>query len=134
MELHLNIIGVLLMLLALIHIPFPKYFKWKEELSSLSLINKQMMEVHTFFIGLTVFLMGILSFTMANELVNTYFGRIISLGMGIFWGFRLVFQLFVYSPKLWKGRTFETVIHIIFTLLWIYLSFVYLKIFFDPAT
>tara|TARA_R110000737_G_scaffold217581_1_gene233983 strand:- start:720 stop:905 length:186 start_codon:yes stop_codon:yes gene_type:complete len=48
MEVHLKIIGVLLMALALVHIIFPKYFNWKEELKSLSLINKQMMTIHTF--------------------------------------------------------------------------------------
>jgi hypothetical protein len=60
MHLHLKIIGILLIGLALIHIVFPKYFKWDKELGSLSLINRQLMTVHTFFIALTVFLMGLL--------------------------------------------------------------------------
>ena len=49
MSLQIQIIGVLLMLLALIHIGFPKYFKWKLELKSLSLINKQKIIVHPFY-------------------------------------------------------------------------------------
>ena len=57
MEPHLKAIGILLMALASVHIIFPKYFNWKEELRALSLINRQMMLVHTFFIVLTVFLM-----------------------------------------------------------------------------
>ena len=48
MELLLKIIGGLLVLLAAIHIAFPKYFDWKVQLSSLSLINREMMYVHTF--------------------------------------------------------------------------------------
>ena len=60
MELHLNIIGVILILLAVVHIFFPRYFEWKEELKALSLINRQMMIVHSFFIALIVFLMGLL--------------------------------------------------------------------------
>jgi hypothetical protein len=126
MEVHLKIIGILLMILASIHIFFPKYFKWKEELKSLNTINKQMMLVHTFFIALIVFLIGLLCLTSAADLTQTKFGKTISLGLGIFWTTRLVFQLFVYSPKLWKGKTFETTIHILFTLLWTYLSFVFL--------
>jgi hypothetical protein len=49
MEIHFKIIGVLLIALALAHIVFPKYFNWDKELKSLSLINRQMMTVHTFF-------------------------------------------------------------------------------------
>ncbi|KAA3622434.1 MAG: hypothetical protein DWP94_08290 [Flavobacterium sp.] len=133
MELQLKIIGTLLMLLALIHIPFPRYFKWKDELKGLSLMNNQMMRVHTFFIALTVFLMGLLCFTSASELVHTSLGRKISLGIGIFWTIRLFIQLFVYSSKLWWGKVFETAMHLIFTLLWVYLSFVFLKVYFMPA-
>ena len=51
MILHFKVIGTLLMGLALVHIIFPKYFNWKEELKSLSLINRQMMTIHTFFIS-----------------------------------------------------------------------------------
>jgi len=126
MEIHFKIIGILLMILALAHIFFPKYFKWKEELKSLSLINRQMMTVHTFFIAFVVFLMGLLCLTSTIDLTQTNLGKTISLGFGIFWATRLFFQFFVYSPKLWKGKTFETIIHILFSLLWIYLSGVFL--------
>ena len=130
MELHLKIIGSLLMLLALFHIPFPKYFQWKKNLESLTLINRQMMKTHTFFIALTVFLMGLLCISSSHELINTVLGRRIALGLGIFWIVRLLFQLFVYSSKLWRGKKFETSIHVLFTLFWCYLSFVFIKIYF----
>ncbi len=129
MELHLKIIGTLLSLLAFIHIGFPKYFNWKTELKSLSLINKQMMAVHTFFIALVVFLIGLLCLTSSNELVHTSLGKKISLGLGVFWILRLVFQLFVYSPKLWKGKKFETTMHIVFTFFWIYMSTLFFMIY-----
>ena len=118
------------MVLALIHIPFPKYFKWKLELKHLSLINKQMMTSHTFFIALTVFLMGLLCLTSAEEIINTDLGRKIALGLGVFWSIRLFFQFFIYSTKLWKGKVFETTIHIIFSALWTYLSVIFLMIYF----
>ncbi|MGY8909704.1 MAG: hypothetical protein ACKVIG_07580 [Flavobacteriales bacterium] len=130
MSLQIQIIGVLLMLLALIHIGFPKYFKWKLELKSLSLINSQMMTTHTFFIALTVFLMGLLCVTSSTELIETTLGKKISLGLGIFWLIRLFFQMFVYSSLLWKGKKFETTMHILFTLFWIYMSSLFLLIYF----
>lgn len=127
MEIHFKIIGFLLMTLALIHIPFPKYFKWEEDLKSLSLMNRQMMTVHTFFIALTVFLMGALCLTSTTELIETKLGKTICFGFGIFWTIRLFIQFFVYSPKLWKGKKFETIVHVVFSILWSYLSFVFLK-------
>lgn len=128
MEIHYKIIGVLLMALALVHVIFPKYFKWKEELKSLSLINRQMMTVHTFFIALVVFLMGLLCLTSTTDLIETKLGKTISLGLGIFWSTRLFIQFFGYSTELWKGKTFETIVHILFSLLWTYLSVVFLWI------
>ena len=131
MILQLQIIGVLLMFLALIHVGFPKYFKWKIELKSLSLINSQMMTTHTFFIALTVFLMGLLCFTSSTELIETTLGKRISLGLGVFWLIRLFFQMFVYSSLLWKGKKFETTMHILFTLFWVYMSSLFLLIYFN---
>jgi hypothetical protein len=130
MEIHLNIIGILLIILALGHIIFPSYFNWEKELKSLSLINRQMMTTHTFFIALTVFLIGLLSLTSSKELIETHLGKKISLGFGIFWTIRLGFQFFGYSSKLWKGKTFETIMHLLFSIFWTYLSIVFLMIYF----
>ncbi len=125
MHLHLKIIGILLVALSLVHIVFPRYFNWAKELGSLSLVNRQIMTVHTFFIALTVFLIGLLCLTSPNELIDTKLGKRISLGLGIFWTIRLFIQVFGYSSKLWKGKTFETSVHILFTFLWSYLSFIF---------
>lgn len=126
MEIHFRIVGVLLILLAIIHIAFPKYFNWKEELKPLSLINKQIMVVHTFFIGLVVFLMGVLCLISTKSLIQTKLGHTLTLGLFVFWIIRLFFQLFVYSSKLWKTKTFETTIHIVFIIFWTYISGVFL--------
>lgn len=128
MEIQLKIIGAILILLALIHSVFPKYFHWEKELALLSLVNKQMMKVHTLFIALTLLLMGILCITSTKELITTNLGKQISLGFGIFWGVRLFIQFFGYSTKLWRGKTFETIVHIIFTILWTYLTWTFIKI------
>lgn len=125
MQIHFQIIGILLLTLAFIHLIFPKYFKWKEDLKPLSLINKQMMTIHTFFIALVVFLMGLLCFTSSSDLVETKLGKTVSLGLAIFWSLRLLTQFFGYSSKLWKGKLFETLVHILFTGLWIYLSLIF---------
>ena len=34
-------------------------------------------------------------------------------------------KFFVYSPKLWLGKPFETIVHLIFSLFWIYLTIIF---------
>lgn len=130
MYINLKIIGILLVLLALIHLFFSKYFKWKTDLNSLSLINRQMMITHTFFIAFIVLLMGFLCLTSATELIETNLGKKVSFGLGLFWSTRLFFQYFVYSKQLWKGKKLETFIHVLFSILWIYFSITFFIIYF----
>src|SRR5882724_6232488 len=104
MELHLKIIGFIFVSLALLHVFFPRYFNWKEDLQPLSLINRQMMYIHMFFIAVSVLLVGLLCLTASNELTHTRLGARISLGLFIFCGLRLLLQFFGYPPRLWKGK------------------------------
>ena len=129
MEQHIEIIGVILMVLAFVHVVFPKYFDWASDLGSISLINRQMMYVHTFFIALGVLLMGLLCLVSAKEIAGTMLGHKLALGMAIFWTFRLVIQFFGYSPDLWKGKGFETGMHILFSGLWVYISVVFFAVY-----
>ncbi len=130
MILHLKIIGLILIALSFAHAGFPKHFKWADECGSLSLINRQMMYIHTFFLALGLFLMGLLCLTSATEIIETELGKKLALGLGIFWGLRWLFQFFVYSSENWKGKKFETAIHILFSLVWTYITAVFLLIYF----
>src|SRR5690349_4725123 len=130
MELHLKIIGACLIVLGLVHAIFPRQFNWKEELRSLSNINREMMYVHTFFIAVMLLLVGILCLTSSKEIVETTLGKRISLGLGIFWIARLYIQFFGYSSETWKGKSFETIVHVLFSIFWTYLSVVFIMIYF----
>lgn len=125
LELNLTIIGALLIALALLHGIFPRYFNWKEELAGLSLINRQMMQVHSFFLALALFLIGLLCLQSARLLVSTPLGKQVCLGLGIFWGVRLLVQFVGYSAKTWRGKRLETVVHVLFIVFWSYLSLVF---------
>ena len=92
-------------------------------------MNRQMMYVHAFFIALVIFLMGLLCLTSAAELTTTTIGKRISSGLGIFWITRLLIQFFGYSSLLWKGKTFETTVHILFSILWTYISSVFILVY-----
>jgi hypothetical protein len=131
MEVYLKITGFLLISLAMVHIVFPKYFNWKNELGTLSLINRQMMYIHTFFIALVLLLMGVLCLTSSKEIMTTELGNRLCLGFAIFWAIRLFIQFFGYSSDLWKGKKFEGAIHILFSFIWLYFSVVFFWLYFS---
>ena len=128
MKLQLEVIGGLLVVLALLHAAFGWYFDWRREFAVVSLLNRQMMYVHTFFVAFAVLLMGVLCLTSAAELLGTPLGRRVALGFGIFWLARLLIQFFGYSAVLWRGKRFETIIHVLFAFFWTYLSVVFLLV------
>ena len=125
MILQVKIIGILLIALSLMHLVFPKYFAWKEELIRLSLMNRQLMYVHTFFIAFAVLLMGILCVGSSEDIVQTALGKRIAFGFSVFWAARLFIQFFGYSSLLWKGKKFETGVHIFFSFLWLYFTVIF---------
>jgi hypothetical protein len=125
MILHLKIAGGLLVLLGMLHVGFPRYFRWRKGFASVSLINREMMYFHTFFLALIVLLMGVLCLLSAEDLARTHLGHQIDLGLALFWMIRLVIQFFGYSSAHWRGKRFETLVHVLFSILWIYLTAIF---------
>jgi uncharacterized membrane protein YGL010W len=122
-RLHLQIIGLLQILLALAHLTFPSRFKWKEDFSKVSLLNRQMFYVHAFFLCLTLVLFGLLNLACTDELLTGgRLSRLVLGGIATFWVIRWVFQFFVYDKRLWRGNRMNTVIHGFFALLWTYFA------------
>ncbi|RYE20278.1 MAG: hypothetical protein EOP51_18180 [Sphingobacteriales bacterium] len=130
MELHLKTIGICLIALSLVHTIFPRQFKWKVELASLSDVNRGMMYVHTFFIATLLLLVGTLCIAASHNITHSSLGRTISLGLGIFFFLRLLAQFFGYSSKTWRGKTFETIVHILFSIFWAYVTVIFFLIYF----
>lgn len=125
-KIHLILAGALQIALALFHFTLPGRFQWHEDLARLSLLNRQIFWVHTFFIMLVLVLFGLLSIFGAKELVRpTSLSRMVLAGITFFWVARLFCQFFVYSPELWRGNTLFTVAHVLFSLLWAYFIFAY---------
>ena len=126
LAIHLQIVGILLILLGLSHVFFNRYFQWERELATVSLLTRQVFFVHSFFIGLVVALFGALSFFYADALLQpTRLNRAILAGMAMFWLCRLLAQFFAYDSAIWRGDRFRTFMHVAFALLWCYVSAAY---------
>ena len=125
-ELHIRIAGALQLALAIAHIPFPRWFKWREDLAKLSLLNRNIFIVHDTFIVLMLILFGILSVFAPSALLEpARMALYACIALTIFWLLRLYAQWFIYSPHLWRGHRGRTAIHFSITLLWIYLTAAY---------
>lgn len=125
-EFHLKLAGIALIVLGLSHAVFGPRFQWKEELGRISLLNRQIFYVHTFFIALVVVLLGILALFYTKELLTpSPLARVVLSGILFFWVCRLLIQFFVYDASLWKGNRFNTRMHVLFSFLWLYLVCVF---------
>jgi hypothetical protein len=126
LHIHLQIVGILLMLLGLSHIFFNRFFRWEQELVAVSLLTRQVFFVHNFFIGLTVMLGGAASFFCANALLRPdTLSRAVLSGMATFWLCRLLAQFVGYDSAIWRGDRFRTFMHIACSLLWCYVTATY---------
>jgi hypothetical protein len=123
---QIRIVGALLMLLGLSHAFFNRYFGWERELATVSLFTRRVFFVHTFFIGLGVTLSGAGSLLYADALLRPgALSRAVLAGLAAFWLCRLFTQFFVYDASIWRGDRFRTAMHIVFSLLWIYVTATY---------
>lgn len=120
---HLRVVGVLMALLAIVNLFVPGRFNWREELSRVSLLNRQIFQAHTIFIVLTIVLMSALFLTCAEALLEpTRLSRAVLIGLTAFWGLRMLMQWFFYSPRVWRGNPLHTAMHGVFSLAWIYVT------------
>jgi hypothetical protein len=123
---HLRIVGILLLALALLNTRLSKHFGWREELVRVSLLTRQVFEVHSFFIIFVLAMMGAVAAFFPDALVErTQLAGIVALGALAFWTARFLFQFFVYDPRLWRGDRFRTAAHVFFSVLWAYFVLVF---------
>ena len=126
LEVHLRIAGALLLLLAAVHPFFPKRLGWRDDLAKLTLLNRQIFLVHVGFIVLTLVLFGALALFFAGDLVApSRLATAVLAGLTLFWGLRLLTQQLIYDRSHWRGNRRNTILHILASLLWTYLTIVF---------
>lgn len=122
-EWHLRTIGVLMLVTACVHALFPRWFRWREELPRLGLLNRQIFVVHTLFVVLILVLLGLLLLVHAGAMLKAgELGRDIFLGLALFWAIRLLVQLWFYDRSLWRGHRPKTILHIALVMLCLYFA------------
>lgn len=124
--LHLRLTGVVMASLVVVNLVVPGRFHWREEMSRLSLVNRQIFQAHSVFLVLTLALFAALLLTCAPALLEpTRLSRAVLFGLTVFWGLRMLMQWCFYSPLIWRGHRFNTVMHYTFSVVWVYVTTVF---------
>lgn len=122
-DFHLRVVGALMLVLAIVHAFFPRWFGWREDLAKLSLINRQIFVVHTLFVVVVLAMLGVLMIFYANPLLRSgEVGRAVFFGLGVFWAIRLVVQIWYYKSELWRGHRGKTGLHVLAVALCLYFT------------
>ncbi len=123
---HLRIVGVIMAALVVVNVFVPRRFHWGEELARLSLLNRQIVQAHAVFLILTLAMFSVLLLAGSEALLEpTRLSRLVLAGLTGFWGLRMLMQWFFYSPDIWRGHRFNTVMHGVFSVVWIYVTTVF---------
>ena len=121
-------IALLQLAVAFLNLFLVPLLKWREDLLRAPLLLREVFQVHTWFISITLTLFAVLTFRFAPEFtshrdsVATWLGA----GIGMFWLIRAVLQVTYYSRSHWRGRLGLTAIHIALLLLYGGMAAVYL--------
>jgi hypothetical protein len=97
--------GGLQLLIASANIVLPKKLAYRENLSRVSPIVRQVFIVHSVYIVLLLVAFALLCFLFASELAGASgIGRFLSGLLAVFWLLRAVIQIFYYDPEVKAGN------------------------------
>ena len=91
----------------------PKMLGWREAIARMPLLVREVFWVHTWFIGLTCGIFGLITWVFAPDLAHPAHEmmRWFSFAIGLFWAIRCVMQWTYYSSSHWRGLLDKTVAH-----------------------
>ena len=120
---NLRAVGVFMGALALLNLFVPRHLRWREDLERVSLVNRQIFEVHALFLVLILAMFSALLLTSSDALLEpSRLSRLMLGGLTIFWGARMLVQWFYYSPALWRGNRVNTAVHLLSSMGWTYMT------------
>lgn len=107
--------AVLQAVVAILNLRLAHWMKWKDELSRLSPLLREVFNVHSWFISLTLIIFAILTWRFSSEMSagTNRLSAWLAGAIGVFWAVRSVIQWAYYSPGHWRGNARRTLIHIV---------------------
>jgi small-conductance mechanosensitive channel len=120
-QVHLRIVGVLLLGIAALGAYVPRHFAWGRDIAPLPLLTRQVFVIHCAFITLVLVLLGVLLAGFAPALLAPGpLPRALLVGLLVMWTARMLAQWFFYDPRLWRGIPLNTAMHVLFSGIYAY--------------
>jgi len=101
--------GVFNLGFVIFHLMFWRLFRWREDLASLTLINRSVMQILNLCVTFVFLAMAYVSFFHRPELVQTSLGKTILVAFSLFWFLRMVEQVVFFGVKTKVSATFTLV-------------------------
>lgn len=84
---------------AVFHIFIWKLFDWKRDLSSLTFINRNVMQILNLRLVFVFFAFAYISFFHAGDLITTGIGKVLLIAIALFWFGRAIEQIVFFKLK-----------------------------------
>lgn len=113
LELFLRLAAFAQLGVALLNLFLIRIMKWERDLASAPLLIREVFQIHTYFISITLAIFGTLTWRFAAEIATAAHPLCIwlAIGIGFFWSVRSVMQWSHYSASHWRSDRGRTVIH-----------------------
>ena len=113
LELFLRLAALAQLGVALLNLFLIRIMKWKRDLVSAPLLIREVFQIHTYFISITLAIFGVLTWRFAAEMATAAHPLCIwlAIGIGCFWSVRSIMQWSHYSASHWRNNSLRTVIH-----------------------
>ena len=113
LELLLRLAALAQLGVALLNLSLIRIMKWERDLISAPLLIREVFQIHTYFISITLAIFGTLTWRFAGEFAAAAQPLCVwlAIGIGCFWSVRSVMQWSHYSASHWRGDRLRTLIH-----------------------
>jgi hypothetical protein len=120
LNLILQIAGVAQFGIALLNLFLPRILGWKEDLTRMPLLLREVFQIHAWFISITLGIFAVMTWRFAREMATGTNDalRWFAVGVGSFWAIRTVLQVTYYSSSHWRGQPGRTAIHVVLLVLY----------------
>jgi len=105
-ETLIKLAGYYNILLIIFHVMFWRIFNWREDLKTLSFLNKAIMQVLNISLTLVFVIFSYISLAHTSELLNTPLGNALLALIAIFWFARAAQQVIFFKLKHWSSWAF----------------------------
>ena len=105
-EILILIGGVYNLFFAVFHLLFWRIFDWKNDLASLTFLNRAIMQVLNLCLTFVFFIFGSLSLVHPGQMIGTSLGRMLTGLIAVFWLLRAVEQVLFFKLEKWVSWVF----------------------------